>query len=72
MLDDTVREMTNTLTQLGEELVRLHSRVQTILTPEQRAKNAEWFGKFCHELKRLNVSLPTETNLAAPLPGAGK
>lgn len=63
MLDETVNEATHTFGQLGEELVRLHVRIQTILTPEQRAKNAESFAKFRLELKRCKITLPAETNL---------
>ncbi len=63
MLDETVNEATHTFRQLGEELVRLHSRIQTILTPEQRAKNAAAFDKFRRELSRFQITLPAESTL---------
>ncbi len=68
MLDETVHEVTRTFTHLGEELVQLHLRIQSILTPEQRAKNAESFEKFRRELKRCQITLPNETDLTNSLP----
>jgi len=63
MLDQTVDEARHTFGQLGVELVRLHTRIQTILTPEQRAKNAESFARFRRALERYKISLPAETNV---------
>lgn len=63
MLDQTVEEATHTFGQLGEELVRLHTRIQGILTPDQRAKNAGSFEKFRRELKRYDINLPAEARI---------
>jgi hypothetical protein len=68
MLDASVNEALVSMRQLGTVLVELHSRINEILTPEQKAKNIENFEKFRRGLKdRFQIELPQEpsTNSAA-------
>jgi hypothetical protein len=68
MVDASVNEALVSMRQLGTVLVELHTRINGILTPEQRAKNIKNFEKFRSGLKdRFQIELPPEpsTNSAA-------
>jgi len=62
MLDQSTSEAIDTIRQLGVILVRLHFRVNEILTQEQRAKNSQNFEDFRQGLKdRFQIVLPPDT-----------
>lgn len=66
MVDASVEEALVSLRQLGSVLVALHSRINEILTPEQRVKNIENFEKFRRGIKdRFQINLPPETGTNA-------
>lgn len=59
LADESVAKVCQDFASMGEELVRLHVRLQSILTPEQRAKNARTFaGLRCHLKDKYHLTLP--------------
>jgi hypothetical protein len=61
MVDESVTQIAGGFAKMGDELVRLHCRLQTILSPEQQAKNAKSFEDFRRALKeKYNLCLSTQ------------
>jgi hypothetical protein len=70
LLDQTVGTVTGKFADIGVELVRLHIHIQSILTPEQREKDAKSFERFRQEMDRLRISLPSESSVTNAASGA--
>ena len=61
LISEFVEEVNATFRELGREMVRLHVRMQPILTPEQSAKSQASFQKFREALRvKHDVTLPPE------------